>query len=139
MKKLTVEADRRNMQAVQNFVEKELTKDPDCIRSDVLKVHMVIDEIFGNISDYAYDDGTGNVTIAVDIDGPEKTLQLVFSDEGKEYNPLLNEDPDITLPVGKRAIGGLGILMVKNTMDEIRYEYEGGRNILIMRKRIGGQ
>ncbi len=138
MKELKVEADHENMQKVQDFVKGELEQSPGLSHKDLLQIHMVIDEIFGNIVAYAYEDGRGDVVILVDYDKTQGTVMLVFTDEGKPYNPLLNEDPDIKLSADERAVGGLGIFMVKNTMDEIDYENRDGKNILTMKKQIGG-
>lgn len=138
MKELKVEADHENMQKVQDFVKGELEQSPGLSHKDLLQIHMVIDEIFGNIVAYAYEDGRGDVVILVDYDKTQGTVMLVFTDEGKPYNPLLNEDPDIKLSTDERTVGGLGIFMVKNTMDEIDYENRDGKNILTMKKQIGG-
>lgn len=138
MKELKVEADHENIQKVQDFVKGELEQSPGLSHKDLLQIHMVIDEIFGNIVAYAYEDGRGDVVILVDYDKTQGTVMLVFTDEGKPYNPLLNEDPDIKLSADERTVGGLGIFMVKNTMDEIDYENREGKNILTMKKQIGG-
>ncbi len=137
MKEIKVAADRGNMQKVLDFVEDEIKQNPDFSHTDLLQIHMVIDEIFGNIASYAYDDSGGDVKVMMDFDKAQGNMTLVFSDEGKPYNPLQNEDPDVTLPADKRRVGGLGIFMVKNTMDEIAYENKDGRNILTMKKQGG--
>ena len=134
MKTLRVEADRLYLQEVLDFVEGEFGKNPLCTRKDILQLHMVVDEIFGNIAAYAYDGGGGDVEVSVDCDDNDAMLILSFADSGKPYNPLLNQDPDVTLPVRERKVGGLGIFMVKNTMDEIHYENTEGKNRLIMKK-----
>ena len=61
---------------------------------------------------------------------------ITFIDHGVPYDPLKKDDPDITLSADDREIGGLGIFMVKKTMDEIAYEYKDGQNILRIRKDI---
>jgi sigma-B regulation protein RsbU (phosphoserine phosphatase) len=57
-------------------------------------------------------------------------MTLIFTDHGRPFNPLEHEDPDITLPLEEREVGGLGLLIVKKTMDTIRYNREGGANRL---------
>ena len=64
---------------------------------------------------------------------------MVFIDQGIPYNPLENKDPDITLNLEEREIGGLGIYMVKKIMDEVSYEYMDGQNILRMRKSLSSR
>ena len=61
---------------------------------------------------------------------------ITFIDNGVPYAPLAKADPDITLSVEERGIGGLGIYMVKKTMDDVSYEYKDGRNILRIKKNI---
>ncbi len=139
-RELVVEADRRNMQTVLDFVAKELEAVPGCSRKDVLLFHMVIDEIFGNIADYAYvDDKKGTVRVTFDYGETEGAALLTFEDDGRFFDPLAKEDPDVTVPADKRMIGGLGIFMVKKAMDEVSYENKGGLNILRMKKKIGGE
>ena len=97
---------------------------------------MAIDEIFINIASYAYAPGTGDATVTMDYDAGSGMFSLTFSDSGIPYNPLLKEDPDVNLPAEERSIGGLGIFLVKKTMDDMRYEYRDGRNILTLMKKI---
>ena len=61
-------------------------------------------------------------------------MVVSFIDKGVPYDPLSKEDPDVGLPLVEREIGGLGIYMVKKSMDEITYEYKDGQNILRIRK-----
>ena len=63
--------------------------------------------------------------------------QIEMMDQGVPYDPLQRQDPDITLPAEERGIGGLGIFMVKQTIDEVTYRYEDNSNILTIRKTIG--
>ncbi len=64
------------------------------------------------------------------------TACLTFADRGVPYDPLAKPDPDVTLPAEKRRIGGLGVYMVKQMADNVRYEYHDGQNILTVRKRL---
>ena len=61
---------------------------------------------------------------------------LSFIDEGVPFNPLESDEPDVSLSAEERAIGGLGIFLVKKTMDSIKYRYENGQNILTIEKQI---
>lgn len=96
---------------------------------------IAVEEIFANICHYAYPGEVGKVTVEVKMEDG-KRLVLTFSDSGVRYNPLEKPDPDITLGAQEREIGGLGIYMVKNIMDEVSYRYEDGKNILTMVKQI---
>nr|WP_316619144.1 ATP-binding protein [uncultured Ruminococcus sp.] len=62
--------------------------------------------------------------------------EITFIDNGKQYDPLAKPDPDITLSAKQRKKGGLGIFMVKNSMDDVRYEYRDGKNILTIKKNL---
>ena len=141
-KTLHIEAKTLNLDKVTAFVEAEL-KEKGCTLKQILQVSLVVEEIFVNIARYAYvqidpegrvipNSGTGFVEILIDVD--DLGIFLTFIDEGKEYNPLEKEDPDIMLPPEDRRIGGLGIYMVKKIMDEVEYRYEGGKNILSVTK-----
>ena len=63
-------------------------------------------------------------------------MTIQFLDNGKPYNPLEKEDPDVTLSAEERSIGGLGIFMVKKSMDSLDYEYQDGKNILTIKKSL---
>jgi len=106
----------------------------DCPPKVKSAVMVAMDEIASNIVHYS---GAPDFTVAVGLPDAPPYVRLTFSDEGKPYNPLLKTDPDVTLPAEERAIGGLGIFMVKKMMDEIEYVYENGRNILTIGKKRG--
>ena len=65
-----------------------------------------------------------------------KTVYVTFIDSGMPFDPLKKEDPDVTLPAEEREIGGLGIYMTKQAMDEVSYEYKDGQNILTLVKKL---
>ena len=94
-------------------------------------INTALEEVFVNVSNYAYEDG-GNVEISLSNDLTKAVF--VFTDEGKKFNPLENDDPDISLGSNEREIGGLGIFMVKKIMDKVEYEYKDGKNILTLTK-----
>lgn len=102
-------------------------------------IKLSVEEIFVNIAKYAYgDEEKKTVQIEVnkkDYDKPQKGIQIQFLDSGIPYNPLLKQDADISLSAEAREIGGLGIYMVKASMDHVRYEYLEGKNCLIMEKK----
>ena len=100
-------------------------------------VELVAEEIFVNIASYAYPETGGFVTIRRSGgEGPEG-LTLAFIDSGIPYDPLQKPDPDLTLALEDRPIGGLGVFLVKELVDEVHYEYKDGQNILTVRKVIG--
>jgi len=97
-------------------------------------ISLVIEEIFVNIAGNAYSPGEGEVKIGCALED-SKTIELVFEDSGKPYDPLEEKTPDIELPAEEREIGGLGIFLYRTIMDEAEYRYENGKNILTLRKK----
>ena len=130
MRELTVEAKLENVEKVQDFVRSALE---DCPLKIQMQIAIVVDEIFSNIARYAYEHEAGHTTVRVTIG---KEIAIAFEDNGIEYNPLDKADPDVSLDVEERDIGGLGIFMVKNLMDSVAYSREGSHNVLTIRKRI---
>ena len=116
------------------FVESELEK-ADFPMKAVTQISIAIDEIFSNIVNYGYPDKKGPITVSLNIADEGRTASLTFVDEGIPYNPVIKDDPDVTLSIDERQIGGLGIFMVKKSMDDMRYRYENGCNILTITKR----
>ena len=100
------------------------------------KLRLSIEETVENVVQYAYKDGIGWMEVGTDLDVNGLMLTITLKDAGKPFNPLEKEDPDINLPLEEREIGGLGIYLCKQLMDEVQYRYEDGCNILIMKKEI---
>lgn len=133
MEKITVEAATDNLQQVIDFAT-ELLEMHDCPMKAVMQMELVIEEIFVNVSSYAYEPETGDVTICVEFAENPSAVEITFIDGGKPYNPLEKDDPDTTLGIDEREIGGLGIFLVKKNVDDISYEYADGKNILRVKK-----
>ena len=133
MKKITVDAVLENLQTVMDFATENLEAH-DCSMKVSMQLELVIEEIFVNISSYAYHPEIGFATFCMEFEKNPDAVLMTFIDGGKPYNPLEKDDPDITLDIDERDIGGLGILLVKKNVDEISYEYTGGKNILHMKK-----
>lgn len=131
---LTVEATLENIPVVTAFVDERLEA-LGCPLKAQMQIDVAIDELFSNIARYAYDP-SGPATVRVDVDREPLTVRIAFIDHGKPYDPLAKADPDVTLSAEERPIGGLGIFMVKKTMDDVRYEYKDGQNILTVEKRL---
>lgn len=128
---LTMEAVVENIGKATEFVEQRL-EEQGCPMKMQAQFAIVIDEIVSNIAQYAYAPGSGDVTLVLDCGGDSVTL--TFKDRGSKYDPLQRPDPDIGLSAEEREPGGLGIFMVKKTMDECGYEYRDGQNVLWVRK-----
>lgn len=135
MKEMTIPATVENIEKVTAFVDEQLEQ-IDCPPKAQMQIDIAIDELFGNIAQYAYNPETGPATVRVEVTQSPISVVITFIDHGIPYDPLKTAEPDITLSAEERAIGGLGIFMVKKTMDEITYEYKNGQNILRIRKDI---
>lgn len=133
MKEITVNAAIDNIPAVTAFIETELQQ-INCPSKIQMQLDVAIDELFSNIAYYAYGEEEGQVTVQIEVlQNPSKVI-LSFIDAGMPYNPLENEDPDVTLSLEERQIGGLGIFMVKKSMDEVSYERQDGNNKITITK-----
>ena len=135
MKQMTLPAKRRNIPLIIDFVNREL-ESMGCSRKTEAQIDIAIDELYSNIANYGYEEDDGQVTVTLDTDTVPRTVTISFTDEGKPFNPLERADPDITLSAKDRKIGGLGIYMVKKSMDDVLYEYKDGKNILTIRKTL---
>lgn len=135
VKELTIEATVENIIPVTEFVDKQLEA-LGCPMTAQMEIDVAIDELFGNIANYAYDPEVGPATVRVEVGTDPLSVIISFIDNGVPYNPLEKDDPDITLSAEERDIGGLGIFMVKQSMDSIDYEYKNGQNILTIKKKI---
>ena len=101
-----------------------------------LQVHLVVEEIFVNIASYAYENGNGKMNLRIEETEDPHTVEITFTDSGIPYDPLAKDDPDVTLTAEERQIGGLGIFMFKKMMDDVRYEYKDGKNVLTLIKNL---
>ena len=100
------------------------------------KIQLCLEEILTNVASYAYAPNEGNIIIQYSLSESPRMIEITIIDEGKAFNPLESENPDITLPVEERQIGGLGLFIVKKTMDEIKYDRKNNKNVLMMKKKI---
>ena len=135
MKELTLQASVDNLSDLNSFVNAFL--DPlNCSEKDRYQLCLVVEELFTNIASYAYGPEGGTATIRLAYDEASGSVQVTVIDSGIPFNPLEKEDPDITLPGEQRPIGGLGIFMVKKSMDKVLYEHKDGQNVLTLLKSI---
>ena len=135
MKELTLKAKLDNIPEVTAFID-GLLEAHDCQMKAQVQIDVAIDELFGNIARYAYGSGEGEATVRFEFDEASRMASVTFEDAGIPFDPLNVEDPDVTLSADERKIGGLGIFLVKKTMDALEYARRDGKNVLTMRKRI---
>ena len=132
---LVLEADADNLEQVQLFVEERLSG-TDCPPKALMQIGVAVEEIFVNIASYAYAPDRGNAKVRVEITDEPVTVTITFVDRGIPYDPLAKADPDVKLSAAERQIGGLGIFMTKQLIDDVAYEYRDGQNILTLKKKL---
>ena len=132
MTEMKVRASVDNLNQVLAFVDTELEKLECPIRAQ-MQIDVAVEELFVNIASYAYAPGEGDAVIRVESTSDPKTVSITFLDRGIPYDPLAKPDPDVTLSAAERAIGGLA----KKSMDEMKYAYRDGQNILTIMKKLG--
>ena len=130
---LDIEATEENLHKVLDFIDRHL-ETAGCPPKAMMQIEIAAEEVFVNIANYAYAPGKGRATVRVEVSGDPVMVTITFIDQGMPYDPLEREDPDVTLKAEDRPVGGLGIFMVKKTMDDVSYEYKNGRNILKLKK-----
>ena len=135
MKELTISATVENIETVTDFVNEQLEA-LDCPMKAQMQIDIAIDELFGNIAHYAYNPETGSATVRVEVQEEPLAVIITFIDGGMPYDPLAAADPNTMLSAEERDIGGLGIYIVKKSMDEISYEYKDGKNVLSIKKKL---
>ena len=132
---IEIKALTENLQELISFVDGHL-EDMGASMKAQMQIDIAVEELFVNIAHYAYAPDAGEAVISVAKDKEKNQISITFADSGKPYNPLEKPDPDVTLSADERSIGGLGIFMVKKSMDDMRYEYKDGQNILTITKRL---
>lgn len=135
MQELIVEADRMNLPQVQAFIDEQL-EEVGCPMPAQISIDIAVEELFVNIASYAYGNGSGKAVVQVTVHEDPLSVEITFIDNGAPYDPLAKADPDTTLSLKERKKGGLGIFMVKKSMDNVSYEYKDGKNILTIMKKL---
>jgi anti-sigma regulatory factor (Ser/Thr protein kinase) len=98
-------------------------------------VQLAVEEHLSNICKYAYaDPGEHQIQVRLQFALPE--LRAEIEDDGRPFNPLEFPAPDVSVPMDQRAIGGLGVHMIRQSMDRVEYRRAGGKNILTLAKRF---
>ena len=133
IKELTVAANINCLNEAMDFIEEELNRHncPQALQNDIA---VAIEEIFTNIANYAYKPSAGNVSMYITVKNAEAVIR--FGDSGKPYNPLEQPAPDLDIHLMDREIGGLGVFLVQQLMDKVRYVRLDNKNILTITKKI---
>ena len=135
MDNLIVTAEVKNLDAVTDFVLQR-PEIAACSKNTQLQLRLAVEEVFVNIASYAYDPAIGPAEVRCEVLDDPLRVVIQFLDHGKPFDPLAREDADTSEEALMERIGGLGILLVKETMDEVSYSYEEGKNILTILKKL---
>lgn len=128
--KFKADVNEKAMQAALDFTEKCLSEN-GVSHKIMMQINVAVDELFSNIIKYSKAENS-----EIEFEFSDDKIIYKFIDNGTQYNPLLRQDPNISLSADERSIGGLGIFIVKKTMDSMEYEYKDGQNILTIKKSI---
>lgn len=129
----TFPAELEALDDVLGWIE-EFLDEVGCPMKNTMQITVAAEEIFVNIAHYAYRGQEKQGSAFLTLENDSRGVSLTFADSGIKFNPLEKDDPDTSLSAEERKIGGLGIYMVKKTMDETGYRYEDGNNIFTIRK-----
>ena len=133
MEKRKFNAETINLDEVLGFIDAQL-EESGCSMKAQMQIDVAAEEIFVNVAHYAYKPDIGPVEVCVELKEDPRRVCVTFIDSGRPFDPLEKPDPDVTLSAAEREVGGLGIYMVKNTMDDVFYEFSGGQNHLTIVK-----
>ncbi len=135
MKTLKLKAELDNLQDTLAFVD-EFLESVDCPMRVQLQIDVAVEELYVNVASYAYAPDTGDIEVRIWFEEAKREVAISFIDSGVPYNPVEKRDPDTSLSAEERQIGGLGIFMVKKSMDSLEYRYEDNQNIVTIRKKL---
>ena len=103
--------------------------------STTMQMNLAIEEAVVNVMEYAYPAGTKG-EVRIEAQTHDTYVEFTLTDDGKPFNPTEKGDVDTTLSAEERSIGGLGIMLVKHYMDDTKYKYVDGQNVLTLRKNL---
>lgn len=127
-------SDRSELEKLEGFTA-EFAVQAGLSDKDLFALQIVVEELVTNVIDYG-GVPAGEHAVRVDLSAEDGELVIRLTDRGAEYNPLLREDPDVTLPAEQRPIGGLGVHFCKKLTDAQEYEHRDGCNVLTLRKKL---
>ncbi|MBR1741397.1 MAG: ATP-binding protein [Lachnospiraceae bacterium] len=133
--RLVVDAVEDSLDAVQDFVEEKLST-YGCGEKTMFQLRLAVEEIFVNIISYAYHPEIGKAEVFCEVSEDPLSVTIQFLDSGKPFDPLARDEVDLSGTLFREREGGFGIHLVKQTMDDVDYEYKDGKNILTIKKNL---
>jgi serine/threonine-protein kinase RsbW len=133
-KEITIKNEVNELENVARFIE-EICEELGLGMELQMNLNLVMEEMVSNVIFYAYPEGTqASIDLTAESDGKE--LTFVLSDQGREFDPTVMDDADIDTNPAERELGGMGIFIVKNIMNQVTYQRLEGKNLLTMKKEI---
>jgi serine/threonine-protein kinase RsbW len=132
---LTIKSDINEIPRVSEVLESAM-QDSGFPDEDILDTQLAVEEVVTNIILHGYGDAGGEIVISCQA-GPAAAI-IRIEDRATPFDPLLLPEPDISADIEDRKIGGLGIFLTRQVMDDIQYRYEDGKNILKLTKKRSG-
>lgn len=134
IKQLSIQNSVEELHRVVDFLD-QLEKEWSLPRGLKSSVNLALEEALSNIIFYAFEKNTKN---KIDIEFQLKKEKLIISvkDDGKYYDPIAKADPDTSLSAEERPVGGLGIFLIKEIMDEVEYQRIDNTNQLSFVKKF---
>ena len=133
-KEITIKNEVNELENVARFIE-EICEELGLGMELQMNLNLVMEEMVSNVIFYAYPEGTqASIDLTAESDGKE--LTFVLSDQGREFDPTVMDDADINTNPAERELGGMGIFIVKNIMNQVTYQRLEGKNLLTMKKEI---
>lgn len=134
----SIRAETKYLDQVLMFIDRKLAEH-NCPERIQRQIDVAAEEIFVNIAKYAYEKQIGDAIIQAEVEQEPMQVVITFMDQGMPYDPLQREAPDLSLSAEERPVGGLGIFLMRQSMDDVSYEYRDGKNILSIRKKFLGE
>ena len=135
-KEIRIKNQVKELEHVARFVE-EIGEELGLDMEMQMNLNLVMEEMVSNVIFYAYPRET-DATIELMAESDGKELTFVLSDQGRAFDPTLKEDADMDINPAERDLGGMGIFIVKNIMNQVTYQRLEGKNLLTMKKDIKG-
>jgi len=134
MKNLTIENKISSLNEIASFVE-QFGAENNLLQKDIFELNLILDELITNTINYGYSDSEiHTIEISIEIESGSFLIKII--DDGKEFNPIERENADINVELADRKIGGLGIYLVKQKIDNITYQRISNKNVLNIVKKV---
>jgi len=129
---LTMTNDLSDLEMLHSFLEgirERLSVSKKCL----FETNLALEEVFSNVLSYGFNNHTDHF-IKITITAAQSVLNIRVEDDGKPFNPLEAMEPSLQYDIENCPLGGLGIHLIKNLMDDIHYKRYRNRNVLTMKK-----